>query len=62
MKTLQQTVLSGKKRRLPPFLDHFNTRDLKILCRCWIAAWVACLLFLINPSLTSLGSATFFAW
>ncbi|KAH8433160.1 aromatic acid exporter family protein [Aspergillus melleus] len=61
MKTLQQTVLAGKKRRLPPFLDHFNARDLKILCRCWIAAWVACLLFLITPSLSSLGTATFFA-
>ncbi|PYH47060.1 uncharacterized protein BP01DRAFT_421952 [Aspergillus saccharolyticus JOP 1030-1] len=58
---LQERVLSGGKKRLPPFLDHFNARDLKILFRCWVAAWVACLLFVISPSLSSLGQATFFA-
>ncbi|KAH8696737.1 hypothetical protein BGW36DRAFT_297410 [Talaromyces proteolyticus] len=46
---------------LPAFLDHFNARDLKVFFRCWVAAWVACLLFIINPSLRSLGTATFFA-
>ncbi|RAL09361.1 uncharacterized protein BO97DRAFT_374770 [Aspergillus homomorphus CBS 101889] len=61
MEKLQETVFNGGKKRLPPFLDHFNARDLKILFRCWVAAWVACLLFLINPSLSSLGTATFFA-
>ncbi|RAK99802.1 uncharacterized protein BO80DRAFT_494516 [Aspergillus ibericus CBS 121593] len=50
-----------KKRRLPPFLDHFNGRDLKIFFRCWVAAWVACLLIFIHPSLESIGTATFFA-
>ncbi|PYH80992.1 hypothetical protein BO82DRAFT_311692 [Aspergillus uvarum CBS 121591] len=61
LENLQETVLKRRKRRLPPFLDHFNARDLKILFRCWVAAWVACLLFLISPSLSSLGQATFFA-
>jgi len=50
------------KRRLPPYLDHFNARDLKVLFRCWVAAWVACLLIFISPSLRSLGFGTFFAW
>ncbi|PYI05946.1 hypothetical protein BO78DRAFT_419262 [Aspergillus sclerotiicarbonarius CBS 121057] len=50
-----------KKRRLPPFLNHFNGRDLKIFFRCWVAAWVACLLIFIHPSLESIGTATFFA-
>jgi hypothetical protein len=50
------------KRKLPPYLDHFNSRDLKVFFRCWVAAWVACLLILISPSLQSLGFGTFFAW
>ncbi|PWY87857.1 hypothetical protein BO94DRAFT_465429 [Aspergillus sclerotioniger CBS 115572] len=50
-----------KKRRLPPFLNHFNGRDLKIFFRCWVAVWVACLLIFIHPSLESIGTATFFA-
>ena len=54
-------VIAAKKRRLPPFLDHFNGRDLKIFFRCWVAVWVACLLIFILPSLESIGTATFFA-
>lgn len=54
-------VIAEKKRRLPPFLDHFNGRDLKIFFRCWVAVWVACLLIFIHPSLESIGTATFFA-
>jgi hypothetical protein len=61
MEDLRDSLITVKKRRLPPFLDHFNARELKILFRCWVAAWVASLLFLITPSLSSLGTATFFA-
>lgn len=47
--------------RLPPWLDHFNARDLQALFRCSVAAWVATLLIFIGPSLSSIGTATFFA-
>ncbi|CAM1505978.1 Fc.00g116150.m01.CDS01 [Cosmosporella sp. VM-42] len=53
--------VSKKAKTLPPWLDHFNAHDLKVLLRCWIAAWVATLLIFINPSLHSIGQATFFA-
>ncbi|KAL3439959.1 hypothetical protein BJX65DRAFT_317159 [Aspergillus insuetus] len=49
------------RRRLPPLLDHFNARDLKIFFRCWVAVWVACILMFIQPVLSNFGSATFFA-
>ncbi|KAI2812394.1 hypothetical protein CBS115989_10505 [Aspergillus niger] len=45
---------------LPAWLDHFNLRDLKVLFRCWAAAWVATLLIFIGPALQSIGIATFF--
>ncbi|KAA8909056.1 hypothetical protein TRICI_004645 [Trichomonascus ciferrii] len=45
---------------LPAWLDHFNSRDLKVVFRCWVAIWVMCLLMFINPSLQSIGLATFF--
>jgi len=48
--------------KLPPWLDHFNARDLKTLFRCSVAAWVATLLIFIGPSLAVIGQATFFAW
>ncbi|KAE8404359.1 hypothetical protein BDV37DRAFT_294023 [Aspergillus pseudonomiae] len=47
--------------RLPAFLDHFNARELKVFFRCWVGIWVASLLIFITPSLTSIGTATFFA-
>jgi hypothetical protein len=50
---------TGKK--LPEWLDHFNARDLKVLLRCSLAAWVASLLIFITPSLSTIGTATFFA-
>ncbi|KAJ5345463.1 hypothetical protein N7452_003467 [Penicillium brevicompactum] len=50
-----------KGRKLPAWLDHFNARDLKVLFRCALAAWVASLLIFITPSLTTIGTATFFA-
>ncbi|KFH47347.1 hypothetical protein ACRE_018050 [Hapsidospora chrysogenum ATCC 11550] len=46
---------------LPAWLDHFNSCDLKILFRCWVAAWVAVLLVFIRPALVHLGQAAFFA-
>ncbi|KGO45690.1 Brefeldin A sensitivity protein-related, domain of unknown function DUF2421 [Penicillium expansum] len=48
-------------RKLPEWLDHFNARDLKVLFRCSLAAWVASLLIFITPSLSVIGTATFFA-
>lgn len=59
-----QTRTTGeqeKRRRLPPFLDHFNARDLKTLCRCSIAFWVASLFVLIEPTLQAFGNAAFFS-
>jgi hypothetical protein len=53
---------SGRKRRLPAFLDHFSARELKIFFRCWVAVWVASLLIFIDPVATDFGQATFFAW
>ncbi|KAE8153056.1 hypothetical protein BDV25DRAFT_45189 [Aspergillus avenaceus] len=53
--------IAQKTKKLPPFLDHFNGRDLKVFFRCWVAAWVACLLIFIHPALRSIGTATFFA-
>jgi len=50
-----------KSRKLPGWLDHFNARDLRVLLRCSVAAWVASLLIFINPSLRTIGTATFFA-
>ncbi|KAL6849624.1 hypothetical protein ACO1O0_009166 [Amphichorda felina] len=46
--------------KLPAWLDHFNSRDLKVFFRCWVAVWVAVLLIFIHPALTSLGLAAFF--
>lgn len=49
------------RRKLPGWLDHFNARDLKVLFRCSIAAWIAAILIFITPSLSVIGTATFFA-
>ncbi|KAJ5794615.1 Brefeldin A sensitivity protein-related protein [Penicillium paradoxum] len=48
-------------RKLPEWLDHFNARDLKVLFRCSLAAWIAAILIFINPTLNIIGTATFFA-
>ena len=50
----------GRRFKLPGWLDHFNARDLKVLFRCWAAAWVASLLIFIGPALHKIGIATFF--
>ncbi|KAG8417214.1 hypothetical protein J3459_012508 [Metarhizium acridum] len=52
---------SRRQWKLPPWLNHFNIHDGKIVFRCWVAAWVSSLLMLIQPSLTNLGVAAFFA-
>jgi Putative ER transporter, 6TM, N-terminal len=54
-------TVSKTRRKLPGWLDHFNARDLKVLFRCSVAAWVASLLIFIGPSLREIGTATFFA-
>jgi hypothetical protein len=58
--TATASTPTKKKRKLPPFLDHFNARDLKILFRCSVAFWVASLLIVIEPTLKTFGNATFF--
>lgn len=57
----KEVLGSRPRRKLPGWLDHFNARDLKILFRCTVAAWVASLLIFINPALQTIGTATFFA-
>lgn len=49
-----------KKKGLPPWLNHFNAKDLKILFKCSVAVWIATLLIFINPTLDAFGQATFF--
>ncbi|OOQ91162.1 hypothetical protein PEBR_01212 [Penicillium brasilianum] len=57
----KEVPASRTRAKLPGWLDHFNARDLKILFRCTVAAWVASLLIFIGPSLRTIGTATFFA-
>lgn len=52
---------SRRQWTLPAWLDHFNKHDLKIVFRCWAAAWVATVLIFIQPSLNNLQLAAFFA-
>lgn len=49
-----------KKKGLPDWLNHFNTKDLKTLFKCSIAVWIATLFLLIDPVLQVYGQATFF--
>ncbi|KAL6407012.1 hypothetical protein AUP68_09833 [Ilyonectria robusta] len=49
-------------RKLPPWLDHFNPKDLKKLFRCCLAVWIMTLLILIHPTLKVLGQAAFLGW
>jgi hypothetical protein len=58
---VETAPVKSKARKLPGWLDHFNARDLKVLFRCSLAAWVAALLIFISPSLSVIGNATFFA-
>ncbi|KAJ5908322.1 hypothetical protein N7495_001004 [Penicillium taxi] len=59
--TTENAPIAKARKKLPPFLDHFNNRDLKVLFRCSVAAWVASLLIFIGPSMREIGTATFFA-
>lgn len=59
-KAAASSAWSTGRWTLPAWLDHFNSHDLKILCRCWVATWVALLLVFIQPTLTNLGQAAFF--
>ncbi|KEQ78484.1 hypothetical protein M438DRAFT_410193 [Aureobasidium pullulans EXF-150] len=58
--TADQNNTKTTKKKLSPFLDHFNAHDLKILFRCSVALWVTSLLIVIEPTLQTFGNATFF--
>ncbi|KAI5236778.1 hypothetical protein E4T42_09362 [Aureobasidium subglaciale] len=58
--TADQNNTKTTKKKLSPFLDHFNAHDLKILFRCSVALWVTSLLIVIEPTLKTFGNATFF--
>ncbi|RFU27987.1 hypothetical protein B7463_g8350, partial [Scytalidium lignicola] len=47
------------RRQLPPWLDHFNAKDLKKLFKCTFAVWIQTILIFINPTLRVLGQAAF---
>ncbi|KAJ5909725.1 hypothetical protein N7504_004368 [Penicillium tannophilum] len=55
-----ETSSFHRRLALPAWLDHFNVEDLKIVLRCWVAIWVSSILMFIQPSLNSIGVATFF--
>lgn len=58
---LQSSSSPQDRFPFPAWLDHFNTRDLKTVFRCWVAIWVSEILMFIGPSLDNIGVATFFA-
>lgn len=45
------TERKSTTKRLPPWLDHFNLKDLKILFKSSIAVWITTLLIFIIPTL-----------
>ncbi|KIX09276.1 uncharacterized protein Z518_00355 [Rhinocladiella mackenziei CBS 650.93] len=49
-----------KKRKLPPILDHFNVKDLKVLFKCSLSVWIITLFIVIDPVLRAYGQALFF--
>lgn len=49
------------KKTLPPWLDHFNARDLKTLFKCSVAVWIGTILMFVDPYLRNYGQAVFFA-
>lgn len=52
---------SKPQSRLPPWLDHFNKKDLKILFKTSLAVWITTIFIFIKPTLDFIGQATFFA-
>ncbi|KAE8440859.1 hypothetical protein EG329_006376 [Mollisiaceae sp. DMI_Dod_QoI] len=49
----------GASKKLPPWLDHFNAKDLKNLFKCSVAVWIQTVLIFINPTLRVMGQAAF---
>lgn len=49
-------------RRFSQFFSHFRPRDLKNLFKSSLAVWIMTILILINPTLNTIGTATFFGW
>ena len=49
-------------KRLPPWLDHFNAKDLKTLFKSSLAVWIQMILIFIAPTLKVMGSAAFVGW
>ncbi|KAI0151233.1 hypothetical protein BJ166DRAFT_385006 [Pestalotiopsis sp. NC0098] len=47
-------------RRFSQFFSHFKPRDLKNLFKSALAVWIMTILILINPTLNTIGTATFF--
>ena len=52
----------NRRKGLPPFLDHFNARDLKILFKCSVAVWILTIFIFIDETLRAIGQAAFFGW
>ncbi|KAH8652588.1 hypothetical protein BGZ61DRAFT_374747 [Ilyonectria robusta] len=50
---------SRPRRKLPPWLDHFNAKDLKRLLRCSLAMWIMTIFIYINPIQNEMGQASF---
>ncbi|KAI5457584.1 hypothetical protein BGZ63DRAFT_364563 [Mariannaea sp. PMI_226] len=53
------TKPSSMRKSLPPWLDHFNAKDMKTLFKCSLAVWIMAVLMLIGPCLRAIGRATF---
>ncbi|ETS81358.1 hypothetical protein PFICI_06360 [Pestalotiopsis fici W106-1] len=47
-------------RKFSQFFSHFKARDLKNLFKSSLAVWVMTILIFINPTLNTIGQATFF--
>ncbi|KAH8658600.1 hypothetical protein BGZ61DRAFT_371066 [Ilyonectria robusta] len=53
------TKPSSASKSLPPWLDHFNAKDIKRLFKSSLAVWIMAVLMLIEPCLRAIGRATF---
>lgn len=62
--TENEYFLSTEKsttKKMPAWLNHFNSGDLKILFKCSVAAWIVTVFIVINPVLKVVGQASFFS-
>jgi hypothetical protein len=50
------------ERKLPDWLDHFNSKDLKKLFKASVAVWILTVFILIDPTLQVIGQAPFLGW